>query len=115
MTRLAHIWRHPIKSHGVEALDVEPEDYSDRYHLFTTDGAPHPFEELPLARAVGGEHSRRRNLNQFENGAESRQAASSASLDGRVKWLRQRRPRTAAKSSSAIPCQVYREEPDAPS
>lgn len=41
--------------HGVADLGVEPEDYSDRYHLFTIDGEPHPFEDLPLARAVGGE------------------------------------------------------------
>lgn len=41
--------------HGVAELDVEPEDYSERYHLFTVDGDPHPFEELPLARAVKGE------------------------------------------------------------
>ncbi|MBO6767217.1 MAG: PAS domain S-box protein [Erythrobacter sp.] len=41
--------------HGVAELDVEPKDYSDRYHLFTLEGEPHPFEDLPLARAVGGE------------------------------------------------------------
>lgn len=41
--------------HGVAELDVEPKDYSERYSLFTVDGQPHPFEDLPLARAVGGE------------------------------------------------------------
>jgi PAS domain S-box-containing protein len=41
--------------HGVAELDVEPRDYSERYHLFTVDGQPHPFAELPLARAVSGE------------------------------------------------------------
>lgn len=41
--------------HGVAELDVAPEDYADRYHLFTVEGEPHPFEDLPLARAVGGE------------------------------------------------------------
>ncbi|MGI8944427.1 MAG: sensor histidine kinase [Qipengyuania sp.] len=41
--------------HGVAELDVGPEEYSQRYHLFTLDGEPHPFEELPLARAVRGE------------------------------------------------------------
>ena len=41
--------------HGVADLNVEPEDYSDRYHLYTIDGEPHPFEDLALARAVRGE------------------------------------------------------------
>lgn len=41
--------------HGVADLHVEPENYSDRYHLYTVDGEPHPFESLPLARAVRGE------------------------------------------------------------
>ncbi|WP_425409164.1 sensor histidine kinase [Hyphococcus sp.] len=38
--------------HGVKRLDVAPEEYSEAYQLLTPDGAPHPFEELPLARAV---------------------------------------------------------------
>ncbi|MDQ3144694.1 MAG: PAS domain S-box protein, partial [Pseudomonadota bacterium] len=38
--------------HGVKKLDVAPDEYSKSYSLFTMDGAPHPFEELPLARAV---------------------------------------------------------------
>jgi PAS domain S-box-containing protein len=41
--------------HGVARLDVEPERYSETYHLFTEDGRPHPPLELPLARAVAGE------------------------------------------------------------
>ena len=41
--------------HGVAELHVEPADYADRYHLFTIDGDPHPFDQLPLARAVRGE------------------------------------------------------------
>ncbi|MFG5117744.1 ATP-binding protein [Methylorubrum sp. POS3] len=41
--------------HGIARLDVEPEHYSDTYHLFTEDGRPHPPLELPLARAVAGE------------------------------------------------------------
>ena len=41
--------------HGVADLHVTPEDYADRYHLFTVDGEPHPFDDLPLARAVRGE------------------------------------------------------------
>ena len=38
--------------HGVAALDIGVEDYATTYHLLTMDGAPHPPEELPLARAV---------------------------------------------------------------
>ena len=40
--------------HGVAELDVVPEDYSERYHLFTIEGEPYPPEKLPLAQAVGG-------------------------------------------------------------
>ncbi|RZJ78044.1 MAG: PAS domain S-box protein, partial [Brevundimonas sp.] len=40
------------RQHGVEALDVTPEDYTDRYHLLTEDGRPYPSTETPLARAV---------------------------------------------------------------
>ncbi|GGY43231.1 histidine kinase dimerization/phosphoacceptor domain -containing protein [Parvularcula lutaonensis] len=38
--------------HGVKELDVEPDRYSETYHLLTPEGEPHPFEDLPLARAV---------------------------------------------------------------
>ncbi len=41
--------------HGVARLDVEPQSYSDTYHLFTEDGLPYPPLDLPLARAVRGE------------------------------------------------------------
>ena len=41
--------------HGVARLDVEPDAYSETYHLYTEAGAPHPPEDLPLARAVTGE------------------------------------------------------------
>jgi PAS domain S-box-containing protein len=41
--------------HGVARLDVGPEDYTETYNLLTLDGQPFPSEELPLARAVGGE------------------------------------------------------------
>ncbi|MCC0809020.1 PAS domain S-box protein [Methylobacterium sp. W2] len=41
--------------HGVARLDIEPDSYSDTYHLFTEDGLPHPPRDLPLARAVRGE------------------------------------------------------------
>ena len=38
--------------HGVKALDVAPDDYSETYHLLTEAGEPYPFADLPLARAV---------------------------------------------------------------
>ena len=38
--------------HGVKALDIAPDDYSETYHLFTEDGDPYPSDQLPLARAV---------------------------------------------------------------
>lgn len=41
--------------HGVARLDVEPDAYSDSYHLYTEDGRPHPPLDLPLARAVDGQ------------------------------------------------------------
>ncbi|MDQ0449687.1 PAS domain S-box-containing protein [Methylobacterium aerolatum] len=41
--------------HGVSRLDVEPDDYSATYSLFTEDGQPYPPLDLPLSRAVGGE------------------------------------------------------------
>lgn len=41
-----------VKLHGVRTLDVDPDNYSESYQLFTIDGAPYPPLELPLARAV---------------------------------------------------------------
>ena len=41
--------------HGVARLDVEPDAYSDTYHLYTEDGRPYAPRQLPLARAVRGE------------------------------------------------------------
>nr|WP_305888861.1 histidine kinase dimerization/phosphoacceptor domain -containing protein [Parvularcula maris] len=38
--------------HGVKALDVEPDEYTQTYHLLTPDGEPFPTEELPMTRAV---------------------------------------------------------------
>jgi PAS domain S-box-containing protein len=38
--------------HGVAELGVAPEDYTATYQLFTADGDPYPFEQLPLMRAV---------------------------------------------------------------
>jgi PAS domain S-box-containing protein len=41
--------------HGVAELGVEPERYSDTYHLFTEDNRPYPPMDLPLSRALRGE------------------------------------------------------------
>ena len=38
--------------HGVKTLDVGPDDYSKTYHLFTMDGEPYPYADLPLVKAV---------------------------------------------------------------
>nr|WP_295371955.1 PAS domain-containing protein [uncultured Sphingosinicella sp.] len=38
--------------HGVKRLDVQPDHYSEVYHLLTLDGAPYPAADLPLSRAV---------------------------------------------------------------
>ncbi|GGK40884.1 PAS domain S-box protein [Salinarimonas ramus] len=38
--------------HGTKLLGVAPDAYSDAYSLLTEDGAPHPSQDLPLARAV---------------------------------------------------------------
>ncbi|QLC23766.1 PAS domain S-box protein [Parasphingopyxis algicola] len=38
--------------HGVRNLEVDPENYTESYRLFTEEGDPYPTLELPLARAV---------------------------------------------------------------
>ena len=38
--------------HGVARLDVEPDDYTEAYSLFTEAGEPHPVDTLPLTRAI---------------------------------------------------------------
>ena len=38
--------------HGIKKLDIAPDEYSASYSLFTMEGEPYPFAELPLARAV---------------------------------------------------------------
>jgi len=50
--RIVFVNEAAVRQHGVERLDVAPEDYSETYHLFTEAGEPHPFEDLPLTRAV---------------------------------------------------------------
>ncbi|MBW4025259.1 MAG: PAS domain S-box protein [Proteobacteria bacterium] len=41
--------------HGVRELGIEPDRYSDTYHLLTEAGTPYPPHDLPLARALRGE------------------------------------------------------------
>jgi PAS domain S-box-containing protein len=50
--RITFVNEAAARIHGVARLDVEPEAYSDAYHLLTLDGHPYPSEHLPLARAV---------------------------------------------------------------
>jgi PAS domain-containing protein len=40
------------RMHGAAVLDVPPEGYSAAYHLLTDAETPHPFEDLPLSKAV---------------------------------------------------------------
>ena len=40
------------KLHGVAKLDIEPDEYTQTYGLLTLDGQPHPFDQLPLYRAL---------------------------------------------------------------
>ncbi|MBA3578037.1 MAG: PAS domain S-box protein, partial [Sphingomonas sp.] len=53
--RLTFVNEAAERLHGVAELGVEPEQYSDTYHLFTEEGRPYPPEELPLSRALRGE------------------------------------------------------------
>jgi len=50
--RVVFVNEAAIRHHGVEHLDVPPDDYAAAYHLFTEDGEPYPTAELPLVRAV---------------------------------------------------------------
>lgn len=53
--RLTFVNEAAGRLHGVARLDIEPDQYSDTYHLFTESGEPYPPLNLPLARAVRGE------------------------------------------------------------
>lgn len=53
--QLTFVNESAARLHGVAELGVEPDQYSDTYHLFTEEGAPYPPSELPLARALRGE------------------------------------------------------------
>ena len=50
--RITFVNEAASRIHGVARLDVEPDAYSETYHLLTLEGAPYPSHELPLARAV---------------------------------------------------------------
>lgn len=50
--RITFINRSAAELHGVAHLDVPPEEYADKFQLYTVEGRPYPPEELPLARAV---------------------------------------------------------------
>ena len=53
--RLTFVNDAAARLHGVAQLDIEPDEYSDAYHLFTASGEPYPPFDLPLARAVRGQ------------------------------------------------------------
>jgi PAS domain S-box-containing protein len=53
--RLTFVNEAAERIHGVNRLDIEPDQYSATYHLFTEAGDPYPPNELPLTRAVRGE------------------------------------------------------------
>jgi two-component system, sensor histidine kinase PdtaS len=50
--RITFINEAAIRLHGVEKLDVEPDEYSAAYNLLTMSGDIHPADTLPLTRAV---------------------------------------------------------------
>ena len=50
--RITWVNEAAARLHGVAALGVPIEAYSETYHLFTEDGEPYVPEELPLARAA---------------------------------------------------------------
>ncbi len=50
--RITFVNEAASRLHGVAQLDVEPDDYTRAYSLWTEDGQPHPVESLPLTRAV---------------------------------------------------------------
>ena len=50
--RITFVNEAATRLHGVARLDVEPEDYTSAYSLWTEDGLPYPIDKLPLTRAV---------------------------------------------------------------
>jgi PAS domain S-box-containing protein len=53
--RLTFVNDAAARLHGVAELGVEPDRYSETYHLFTEDNQPYPPQDLPLSRALRGE------------------------------------------------------------
>jgi PAS domain S-box-containing protein len=53
--KLTFVNEAAARLHGVADLGVEPERYSDTYHLFTEDNEPYPPNDLPLSRALRGQ------------------------------------------------------------
>ena len=49
---LIYVNKAAAEIHGVEALHVSPDEYSETYQLLTVDEKPYPPRDLPLARAV---------------------------------------------------------------
>ncbi len=50
--RISFVNASAVHLHGVARLDVEPDDYTEAYSLFTEAGEPHPVNTLPLTRAI---------------------------------------------------------------
>lgn len=50
--RITFVNERAAQLHGVTVLDIGVESYASSYQLLTTDGAPYPPKQLPLARAV---------------------------------------------------------------
>ena len=50
--RISFVNASAVHLHGVARLDVEPDDYTEAYSLFTEAGEPHPVDTLPLTRAI---------------------------------------------------------------
>jgi two-component system, sensor histidine kinase PdtaS len=51
--RITFVNEAASRLHGVARLDIEPEDYTEVYSLWTEDGRrPYPVDQLPLTRAV---------------------------------------------------------------
>ncbi|MGX7927233.1 PAS domain S-box protein [Tsuneonella sp. HG094] len=53
--KLTFVNQAAARLHGMGKLDIEPDQYSNAYRLFTDQGDPYPSHALPLARAVRGE------------------------------------------------------------
>ncbi|HZF94523.1 MAG TPA: PAS domain S-box protein [Allosphingosinicella sp.] len=50
--RITFINKAAAELHGTDRTGVLPADYTPAYNLYTEDGEPYPFDDLPLARAA---------------------------------------------------------------